>query len=89
MRNPFPVPAMDMNEDHNVTVYRFARIVNGLHLCPAHMWGTIEAISGLDRCTPLLETARRIHRKLLEGGFFYEQTPTAFHYIEEVARFTS
>jgi hypothetical protein len=69
-----------MRAEQQVTVYRFQR-QDGV--APRHMWGTLDAIAQLDGCAPLMESARAVHRKLLEAGFLFEQVPSLFIAIEE------
>ena len=69
-----------MKPEQQVIVYRFQR-PDGV--APRHMWGTLDAIAQLDGCAPVMATARRVHRKLLEAGFLFEQVPSLFIHIEE------
>ena len=71
-----------MRPEQQVTVYRFQR-PDGV--APRHMWGTLDAIAQLDRCAPLMSSARRVHRKLLEAGFLFEQVPSLFIHIDDAA----
>lgn len=64
-------------------VYRFARMERGRPISPQRMWGTLEAIATLKDCTPMMETARTVHHKLLEDGFYFEQVPTSYRHIDE------
>jgi len=74
-------------DDHNVTVFRFRRIDSGREISPQHMWGTAEAIATLPGCELRPETARRVHRKLLDvGGFYFEHAPSRYVEIDEVDR---
>jgi hypothetical protein len=58
-----------------VTVFRFSKVVDGRTLSPLYMAGTMEAIAALGgEIVP--GTERTVEAKLLEGGFFYEHTPT-------------
>ena len=72
--------------DNKVTVYRFRRVDEGREISPQHMWGTPEAIAALPGCEPIAESARTVHRKLLEQGFFFEQPAGSFIEIEEENR---
>ena len=58
-----------------VTVYRFIKKMPQGILSPLYMAGTLAAIRDLD-ATPVMESAREVQEKLLEGGFYYEHTPT-------------
>ena len=58
-----------------VTVYRFRKVDVGHVLSPRYMAGTLQAIAELG-AEPIEQTARLVEAKLLEGGFFYEHTPT-------------
>ena len=69
-----------MRPEQQVTVYRFRR-PDGV--APRYMWGTLDAIAQLDGCAPDMSTARRVHRKLLEAGFLFEQVHSLFISIEE------
>jgi hypothetical protein len=71
-----------VSEGKMVTVYRFARNEMGRSISPQRMWGTLEAIQSLEGCTALLDTARTIHPKLLEDGFYFEQVPTSYRNID-------
>lgn len=76
-------------DDHKVTVFRFRRIESGREISPRHMWGTEEAIATLPGCEVLPETARRVHRKLLDpSGFYFEHAPSQFQKIDDVGRQT-
>ena len=66
-----------------VTIYRFERHDGGRAISPQRMWGTLEAIATLQGCAPVMQSARTVHRKLLEDGFYFEQTPTAYRTIDE------
>jgi len=68
-----------------VTVYRFRRLDAGREISPRHMMGTPEAIGLLEGCVPILESAREIEGKLLEGGFYFEDTRSTFTEIESPA----
>ena len=70
-------------EDETVTIYRFERVERGRAISPQRMWGTLEAIASLNDCTPIMDTARTVHGKLLEDGFYFEQTPTSYQKIDE------
>jgi hypothetical protein len=59
-----------------VTVYRFKKTVEGRVLSPRYMAGTAEAIELLGG-EAIEESARQVEMKLLEGGFYYEHTPTS------------
>ncbi len=65
-----------------ITVYRFRRVVDGREISPRHMMGTPEAIALLDGCTPISESARVVEGKLLEGGFYFEDTRSTFTDLE-------
>ena len=67
-----------------VTIYRFARVERGRPISPQRMWGTLEAIASLGECEPILDSARTVHHKLLEDGFYFEHTPSSYKKIEEV-----
>ena len=71
-----------MTEENKVTVYRFRKLEAGREISPQHMWGTLEAIAELG-AQPIEETARPVHRKLLEAGFFFEQAAGNYISIEE------
>jgi hypothetical protein len=66
-----------------VTVYRFRRIVQGREISPRHMMGTLESISILDSCKPIFTTARIVDAKLLESGFYFEDTKSIFTRIDD------
>jgi len=66
-----------------VTVYRFRQVAHGREISPKHMLGTLEAIALLDGCKPILASARNIDAKLLESGFYFEDTKSIFTKIEE------
>jgi hypothetical protein len=66
-----------------VTVYRFTCSIPGHAITPRYMAGTREAISRLEGCSPIEESARVIDMKLLEEGFFFEDAPYAFQPIED------
>jgi len=68
-----------------VTVYRFRRIVQGREISPRHMMGTLEAIALLDDCRPIPTSARIVDGKLLESGFYFEDTKTIFTPLEDPA----
>ena len=72
--------------DNKIIVYRFRMSEEGREISPQHMWGTPEAIAALPGCVAIPETARAVHRKLLEQGFFFEQAPGAYIDIEEEIR---
>ncbi len=75
-----------MAEHNIVEVYLFKWTgENGCEYSPRHMWGTADAIATLRHCTLLPGTVRRVHRKLLEGGFLFEQVDSAYVAIEEAA----
>lgn len=79
-----------MSEHNIVKVYLFKWMgENGCEYSPRHMWGTAEAIAGLKHCVLLPGTLRHVHRKLLEGGFLFEQVDSAYVEIEETAAFAS
>lgn len=69
-----------MRPEQQVVVYQFERHDG---VAPRHMWGTLDAIAQLDGCAPVMASARRVHRKLLEAGFLFEQVPSLFIAIEE------
>ena len=69
--------------DNLVTVYRFRCLGAGPNVSPQRMWGTPEAIATLSDCEPILATAREVHRKLLEEGFFFEQVDSSYIPIEQ------
>jgi len=72
-------------DDHKVTVYRLRRVESDREISPQHMWGTEEAIATLPGCEPLPETARRVHRKLLDPtGFYFEHAPSPYVNIDEI-----
>jgi hypothetical protein len=73
-------------EDNAVTIYRFERLERGRPISPQRMWGTLEAIASLADCRPIMESARTVHRKLLEDGFYFEQVPTSYRHIDEADR---
>jgi hypothetical protein len=58
-----------------VTVYRFIRELPDRTVSPMYMAGTLEAIEALGG-VPIVESARDVEAKLLDGGFYYEHTPT-------------
>ncbi len=73
-----------MADSDKVDVYLFRWTGGeGRAYAPLHMWGTPEAIAALRGCTPVPESARKVHPKLLEGGFFFEQVDSSFVEIEE------
>ena len=74
-----------MAEENMVTIYRFARLERGRPISPQRMWGTLEAIASLAECQPIMESARTVHQKLLEEGFYYEQVPTSYRHIDEAS----
>ena len=74
-----------MAEENMVTIYRFERLERGRPISPQRMWGTLEAIASLVDCRPLMESARTVHNKLLDGGFYFEQVPTSYRPIDEPA----
>jgi hypothetical protein len=69
--------------DKLIMVYRFRRLGDGPVISPQRMWGTPEAIATLSACEPILASAREVHPKLLEEGFFFEQVDSAFIPIEQ------
>jgi hypothetical protein len=71
-----------MSAQNMVLVYRF-RHTTVQTASPQHMWGTVEAIASLRGCEPLVDTARRVHSKLLEDGFLYEHTATTYLSLDE------
>jgi hypothetical protein len=71
-----------VTQENKVTVYRFRKVEGGREISPQHMWGTAEAIAELG-AQPIEETARTVHRKLLEAGFFFEQAAGNYISIEE------
>lgn len=75
-----------MDEDNMVTIYRFERLERGRPISPQRMWGTLEAIASLVDCRPIMDSARTVHQKLLEDGFYFEQVPTSYRHIDEPAR---
>ena len=75
-----------MGDENKVLVYRFRRTEAGREIAPQHMWGTPEAIAALPGCEAIPESARHVHRKLIEQGFFFEQAPGAYIDIEEEER---
>ena len=66
-----------------VQIYRFERLERGRPISPQRMWGTLEAIASLQDCRPLMDSVRTVHHKLLEDGFYFEQTPTSYKHIDE------
>jgi hypothetical protein len=72
--------------DNKVIVHRFKRLLGGREISPQHMWGTEEAIAALPGCELIAGTAREVHRKLLEEGFFFEQANGNYMDIEEEIR---
>jgi hypothetical protein len=66
-----------------VSVFRFRKVVDGRTLSPLYMAGTVEAVTALGgEIVPGSE--RVVEAKLLEGGFYYEHTPTnALTTVEE------
>ncbi len=73
-----------MRPDQKVTVYRLMYATAGRDIMPRHMWGTREAIATLRDCVPVEESAREVHRKLLDPhGFLFEHTPTPYSEIDE------
>lgn len=36
----------------------------------------------LPECTPIMDTAREVHVKLLDNGFYFEHSPTLYQEIE-------
>ena len=66
-----------------VLIYRFERIERGKPISPQRMWGTLEAIASLQDCKPVMDSARTVHNKLLEDGFYFEQVPTSYLHIDE------
>ena len=71
-----------MSAQNMVLVYRFRQTTIQTS-SPRHMWGTLEAIASLGGCEPLMDTARRVHGKLLEDGFLYEHTATTYRSLDE------
>ena len=67
-----------------VTVYRFVRKIKGHEVSPGRMMGTLAAIEGLGDSKPLLDSARTVDAKLLESGFFFEQTASAIIAIDTI-----
>lgn len=56
-------------------VYRFTKECGGQTLAPRYMAGTLEAIAELG-ATPLMDSAIEVQAKLLDGGFYYQHTPS-------------
>jgi hypothetical protein len=69
--------------DALITVYRFKSVGGGPCISPQRMWGTPEAIATLTECEPILSSAREVHPKLLEEGFFFEQVDSSYITIEQ------
>jgi hypothetical protein len=69
--------------ENKIVVYRFRMMDAGREIAPQHMWGTAEAIAALPGCEPIPESARTVHRKLLEQGFFFEQAAGSYIPIDE------
>jgi hypothetical protein len=72
-----------MTQSKMVTVYLFARIENGRAIAPLHMWGTLEAISTLADCSPIMESAREVDEATLEHGFLFRRPDTVSIHIDE------
>ena len=73
-----------MSAENMVLVYRFACSGTGVaRPSPQRMWGTLEAIASLADCSPLMETERLVHEKLLDNGFYYEHTASTFQRIDD------
>jgi hypothetical protein len=62
------------------------RIVGGREIRPRHMWGTREAIAGLDGGVLLEETVREVDASQVEGGFFFDIPESISLDIDDVAR---
>jgi hypothetical protein len=75
-----------VSEENMVMIYRFERDERGRALSPQRMWGTLEAIASLQDCRPVMDSARTVHRNLLEDGFYFEQVPTSYQHIDEAPR---
>ena len=69
-----------------VTVYNFTCEIPGHIVAPKYMAGTLDAISTLEGCRPIMASARIVDAKLLEHGFYFEHAPFNFTAIED-ARF--
>jgi hypothetical protein len=69
--------------DTLITVYRFRSVGSGPTISPQRMWGTPEAIASLTACEPIPTSARQVHPKLLEEGFFFEQVDSSYIKIEQ------
>lgn len=59
--------------DDTVLIYRLVYSTAGQETSPAHLWGTLEAISHVEGFAPILSTARPVPRSALDAqGFLFE-----------------
>jgi hypothetical protein len=69
------LPDWSSGMDETVTVFRFKCSVAEKEYSPQHMWATLDAISRLHQCAPVLGSARQVEAGRLEWGIFFEDLP--------------
>jgi hypothetical protein len=61
--------------DPTVLIYRLTYVTAGQEVSPGHVWGTVEAIEGLEDCGPVYSSERRVPRAILDAhGFLFEHS---------------
>jgi hypothetical protein len=72
--------------ENKIVVYRFTRRVHEQDVSPQLMWGTPDAISALNGCSPLDGSQREVTVESIEGGFYFEALDIPDLKIEDLER---